>query len=129
MSCNIHYVNLLKLRTCSYQIEKKFEPHCKTYVFKEKNTVFLQCRFIKHFVEDLNLFVFLLSERVNVLTLLTKREPETLGHSLPLFAGIGWRLPPPWLLLIYGKRIFSFYNLKENKGLFCLLVGLCNHWS
>lgn len=90
MSCNIHYIELLKSCTCSYQNEKEFKPHCKTEAcFEDKNTMFLQCRFIKHFIgQALKLLVFLLSERVMQLKLLTKKELKDLGDLVPLFSGM-----------------------------------------
>lgn len=57
---------LLQSCTCSYQNEKESKPHCKTYS-GDKNTVFFECRFIKHFIEtgSYAVLVFVLSEKVN----------------------------------------------------------------
>lgn len=46
------------------------------HVLKTKNIVFLQCRFIKHFIEqDLNLLCFfLLSERCNAIVEASNQE-------------------------------------------------------
>lgn len=76
MSCNIHYIKVLKSCPCSYQNEKGFKPHCKSEArFEDKNTVFLQCQFIKHFIiQALKLLAFLLSEGVNAVVEASNEE-------------------------------------------------------